>query len=134
MIHVLKYESRSPSLLELPIIFSNPHIWELKITVFFLDVVKCKISYDSSCWKETLAGQVIYQPCPFLLYDSTGRWVYLSDIFVCGVLEENVWERCALLVLRNPLGQIILLEIRERKANGKIRNKLCRKHFAFYQS
>ncbi|XP_029207822.2 parathyroid hormone/parathyroid hormone-related peptide receptor-like isoform X2 [Acropora millepora] len=37
------------------------------------NVVKCKISYDSSCWKETLAGQVIYQPCPFLLYDSTGN-------------------------------------------------------------
>ncbi|XP_074624642.1 uncharacterized protein LOC141882582 isoform X3 [Acropora palmata] len=37
------------------------------------NVVKCKISYDSSCWKETLAGQVIYQPCPFLRYDSTGN-------------------------------------------------------------
>ena len=34
----------------------------------------------------------------------------------------------------DPSEQIILLEIRVRKAIGKIRNKLCRKHFAFYQS
>lgn len=48
------------------------------------NVVKCEVSYNASCWKETLAGQSVTQPCPFLLYltegnisrrcDEQGRW------------------------------------------------------------
>ncbi|XP_078376689.1 vasoactive intestinal polypeptide receptor 1-like isoform X2 [Oculina patagonica] len=33
------------------------------------NVVKCNITYDVSCWKETPAGETVVQPCPFLLFD-----------------------------------------------------------------
>lgn len=34
------------------------------------NVVKCKITYDVACWKETQAGQTVIQRCPFLLFST----------------------------------------------------------------
>lgn len=48
-------------------------------------VVKCGIMYDESCWKETKAGTMVAQPCPFLRY-SKGNIIRRCD-------EQGKWEK-----------------------------------------
>ena len=48
--------------------------------LFFLDVkVKCKLTFDITCWKETRAGETFIQPCPFLFYSTKGKQITLNN-------------------------------------------------------
>ncbi|KAJ7391747.1 Hormone receptor domain [Desmophyllum pertusum] len=60
--------------------------------------VKCNITYEASCWKETPAGQTVVQPCPFLFFsaedsisrrcDEQGNW-QRPNITNCRILTDK---------------------------------------------
>lgn len=48
--------------------------------------VKCKLTFDITCWKETRAGETFIQPCPFLFYSTKDNVSRRCD-------EQGKWQR-----------------------------------------